>query len=169
MPSQQQHCKRYKMAERGARPLIVDDNKVNRLLLTRSVEMQGHHAMAAENGRLALDPLEREHFDLMLLDMEMPEMDGFEVIEHLSANFEFSNIPVIVTSSLDGILATGSRQTFCNLRSRCRFTAVWICARWPSSLLHGYVLRYSRFYGACRIAATGRYDRAAKCLLSVNV
>jgi CheY-like chemotaxis protein len=43
------------MAERGARLLVADDNKVNRLLLTRSLELQGHRVASAENGRIALD------------------------------------------------------------------------------------------------------------------
>ncbi len=57
---------------------MADDNKVNRLLLTRSLELQGHRVTSAENGRVALEMLRREPFDLVLLDMEMPEMDGFE-------------------------------------------------------------------------------------------
>ena len=68
------------MAERGARLLVADDNKVNRLLLTRSLELQGHRVSSAENGRVALEMLRRESFDLLLLDMEMPEMDGFQVL-----------------------------------------------------------------------------------------
>ncbi|MGR9091232.1 MAG: adenylate/guanylate cyclase domain-containing protein [Gammaproteobacteria bacterium] len=91
------------MAERGARLLVVDDNKVNRLLLTRSVELQGHRASSAENGRIALDLLRNETFDLVLLDMEMPEMDGFEVMEHLSTDAQLRDVPVIVTSSLEGL------------------------------------------------------------------
>ena len=71
-------------AQRAARLLVVDDNKVNRLLLTRSLELQGHRVASAENGRVALEMLRREAFDLMLLDMEMPEMDGFQVLEQLS-------------------------------------------------------------------------------------
>ncbi len=91
------------MAERGARLLVVDDNKVNRLLLTRSVELQGHRAASAENGRIALELLRNETFDLVLLDMEMPEMDGFEVMEHLSTDAQLRDVPVIVTSSLEGL------------------------------------------------------------------
>lgn len=91
------------MAERGARLLVVDDNKVNRLLLTRSVELQGHRAASAENGRIALELLRNEAFDLVLLDMEMPEMDGFEVMEHLSTDAQLRDVPVIVTSSLEGL------------------------------------------------------------------
>jgi adenylate cyclase len=86
-----------------ARLLVVDDNKVNRLLLTRSLELQGHSVASAENGRVALDMLRRETFDLLLLDMEMPEMDGFQVLEQLKNDLQLRDTPVIVTSSLEGI------------------------------------------------------------------
>ena len=74
------------MAERGARLLVADDNKVNRLLLGRTLELQGHQVASAENGRMALEMLRRERFDLLLLDMEMPELDGFAVLEQLAAD-----------------------------------------------------------------------------------
>ena len=91
------------MAEIGARLLVADDNKVNRLLLSRSLELLGHRVASAENGRIALDMLRRESFDLLLLDMEMPEMTGFEVLEHLVADKQLRDLPVIVTSSLEGV------------------------------------------------------------------
>ncbi len=87
----------------AARLLVVDDNKVNRLLLTRSLELQGHRVATAENGRVALEMLRREAFDLMLLDMEMPEMDGFQVLEQLFKDLQLRDLPVIVTSSLEGV------------------------------------------------------------------
>jgi len=87
----------------GARLLIVDDNKVNRLLLARNLELQGHAVAAAENGRVALEMLRRERFDLLLLDMEMPEMNGFEVLEALTGDLQLRDLPVIVTSSLEGM------------------------------------------------------------------
>ncbi len=87
----------------AARLLVVDDNKVNRLLLTRSLELQGHSTASAENGRVALEMLRREPFDLVLLDMEMPEMDGFQVLEQLVNDRKLRDLPVIVTSSLEGI------------------------------------------------------------------
>jgi adenylate cyclase len=86
-----------------ARLLVVDDNKVNRLLLTRSLELQGHSTASAENGRIALEMLRGESFDLVLLDMEMPEMDGFQVLEQLISDRRLRDLPVIVTSSLEGI------------------------------------------------------------------
>jgi len=91
------------MAELGARLLVVDDNKVNRLLLSRSVEMQGHRTAVAENGRIALEMLRVEAFDLLLLDIEMPEMDGFTVLEQLKADVQLRDLPVIVTSSVEGL------------------------------------------------------------------
>src|SRR5471030_1627658 len=91
------------MAEYGARLLVTDDNKVDRQLLTRSLELQGHRVASAENGRVALEMLGKEAFDLMLLDMEMPEMDGFQVLEHLAKDRKLRGLPVIVTSSLEGI------------------------------------------------------------------
>jgi adenylate cyclase len=91
------------MAERGARLLVVDDNKVNRLLLMRSVELLGHRVANAENGRMALGMLRAEPFDLVLLDIEMPEMDGFQVLEHMVGDANLRDLPVIVTSSLEGL------------------------------------------------------------------
>jgi adenylate cyclase len=87
----------------GARLLVADDNKVNRLLLARNIELLGHRAACAENGRVALEMLRRDPFDLLLLDMEMPELDGFGVMEQLAADARLRDLPVIVTSSLEGI------------------------------------------------------------------
>jgi adenylate cyclase len=92
-----------KLRSGPGRLLVVDDNKVNRLLLGRSLELQGHSVASAENGRVALEMLRRESFDLVLLDMEMPEMDGFQVLEQLTNDLQLRDLPVIVTSSLEGI------------------------------------------------------------------
>jgi len=86
-----------------ARLLIADDNKVNRLLLGRTLELQGHHVVSVDNGREALDRLRSERFDLLLLDLEMPQMDGFAVLEHLASDSALRDLPVIVTSSVEGV------------------------------------------------------------------
>jgi len=91
------------MPERGARLLVVDDNKVNRLLLARSLELQGHTAALAENGRVALELLKREPFDLLLLDIEMPEMNGIQVLEEMKSDRQLRDLPVIVTSAIEGL------------------------------------------------------------------
>ena len=94
-PDQQRHG--------PARLLVADDNKVNRLLLGRTLELQGHVVEAAANGRVALEMLRAGSFDLVLLDMEMPEMNGFEVLEQMHADRSLRDVPVIVTSSLEGL------------------------------------------------------------------
>jgi class 3 adenylate cyclase len=91
------------VAEHGARLLVADDNKVNRLLMARNLALQGHQVESAENGRIALDMLRRGGFDLLLLDIEMPDMDGFQVMEQLASDPALRDVPVIVTSSLEGI------------------------------------------------------------------
>lgn len=83
--------------------LIVDDNKVNRLLMSRSVELLGHRASVAENGKIAMQMLQNETFDVLLLDIEMPEMDGFEVLEAIKNDATLRDLPVIVTSSVEGL------------------------------------------------------------------
>ena len=85
------------------RLLVADDSKVNRQLLARSLELQGHSVECAENGRIALELLRRDTFDLLLLDIEMPEMDGFQVLEQLTGTPQLRDLPVIVTSSLEGM------------------------------------------------------------------
>lgn len=91
------------MNDSGARLLVVDDNKVNRLLLARSVELHGYRATLAENGRVALEMLQNSPFDLLLLDIEMPEVDGFQVLAQLKADAALRDLPVIVTSSVEGV------------------------------------------------------------------
>jgi len=81
--------------------LIADDNRVNLLLLGRGVEQQGHTVVFAEHGREALDLLRCRHFDLMLLDVLMPELDGYQVLAELKFDPHLRDIPVVMTSSLD--------------------------------------------------------------------
>ncbi|HEY2311102.1 MAG TPA: adenylate/guanylate cyclase domain-containing protein [Gaiellaceae bacterium] len=81
--------------------LIADDNRVNRLLLARGLEQEGHTIAFAEHGAEALDLLREQRFDLLLLDVLMPELDGYEVLAKLKDDPHLRDIPVIVTSSLD--------------------------------------------------------------------
>ncbi|MBP8047235.1 MAG: response regulator [Anaerolineales bacterium] len=81
--------------------LIVDDNKVNRMVLSRSLEQQGHVVETAENGREGLEKFRTGVFDLMLLDIEMPEMDGFEVLEACLNDVDLRQIPIIMTSAME--------------------------------------------------------------------
>jgi CheY-like chemotaxis protein len=59
----------------------VDDNSMNRIMLSRYITKLGYHAALTENGRQALEKLQDESFDLVLLDVQMPEMEGYQVLE----------------------------------------------------------------------------------------
>jgi len=83
--------------------LIVDDNEVNRDVLARQLGRQGHATAVAENGRLALEMVLARNFDLVLLDIMMPEMNGYEVLRRLKADVRLRDIPVIMISALDEI------------------------------------------------------------------
>jgi class 3 adenylate cyclase len=87
----------------GGQLLVVDDNRVNRLLIGRALEQLGHAVTFAENGREALDALRRRRIDLILLDIEMPEMDGYQVLEALVANSHLADIPVVMLSSIEEV------------------------------------------------------------------
>jgi class 3 adenylate cyclase len=83
--------------------LVVDDNRVNRLLLGRALEQLGHAVTFAENGREALDALRRRRVDLVLLDIEMPEMNGYQVLEALAADPHLREMPVVMMSSVEEV------------------------------------------------------------------
>jgi class 3 adenylate cyclase len=87
----------------AANVLVVDDNKVNRLLLARNLDLMGHRVSTAENGRVALDMARHQEFDLVLLDIEMPEMNGFQVLSEMRNDLQLRDVAVIVTSSLEGL------------------------------------------------------------------
>jgi class 3 adenylate cyclase/CheY-like chemotaxis protein len=81
--------------------LVVDDDETNRAMLARRLMRLGFAVSVAENGRLALDALRSERFDLMLLDIQMPELNGYEVLERMKADPALRDIPVIVLSASD--------------------------------------------------------------------
>ena len=82
--------------------LVVDDNDDNRFTLLMRLEACGYsNVVTAENGREALEKMRSGPVDLVLLDIMMPEMNGYEVLEHLKADTELRDLPVIVISALD--------------------------------------------------------------------
>ena len=85
----------------AGRILVVDDNRMNRLLLGRVLEDQGHTVAFAEDGQEALDRVRSEAFDLMLLDVVMPQVDGFDVLRAMKIEPRLRDLPVIVTSAVD--------------------------------------------------------------------
>jgi signal transduction histidine kinase len=89
------------MTESQGKILIVDDNRMNRIKLSRSLEVQGYEVGLAEHGQAALDLLRAEAFDVVLLDIVMPEMDGYQVLDKIKSDPDLRVIPVIVISALD--------------------------------------------------------------------
>lgn len=83
--------------------LVVDDNPTNRDLLTRQLARHGYIVAAAGDGAEALDKLAGRDFDLVLLDVIMPGMDGVETLHRLKADERLRDIPVIMLSSLDEV------------------------------------------------------------------
>jgi class 3 adenylate cyclase len=86
--------------------LVVEDNDVSRDVLVRRLVRQGHTVAEARNGRQALDRLRAQSFDLVLLDILMPEMNGFQVLEALKADERLRDVPVIMITAfteLDGV------------------------------------------------------------------
>jgi threonine synthase len=79
---------------------LVDDSPDARRLIRRILQSQGNFSIhEAENGKQGLQLVEREHPDLIILDLMMPEMDGFAVLDALRAKAETANIPVIVSTA----------------------------------------------------------------------
>jgi len=89
------------MTDQPIHILAVDDNRMNRLKLARTLEGEGYRLSQADGGRIALDMLRSEAFDLVLLDILMPEVDGFQVLREMKDDAELQNIPVIVISGLE--------------------------------------------------------------------
>src|SRR5947209_5938482 len=93
-------------AHPGASLLIVDDNSVNRIMLSRYTTRLGYQSTLVENGRQALEKLQNEPFDLVLLDVQMPEIDGYQVLEEMKAKPNLREIPVIMISAVDELEST---------------------------------------------------------------
>jgi adenylate cyclase len=81
--------------------LIVDDNVMNRDLLSRHFKRQGHNVATAENGRQALEIIKKQPFDVILLDILMPEMNGYQVLHKLKNHKIWRDIPIIMISALE--------------------------------------------------------------------
>jgi len=87
-----------------ARLLVVDDNEDNRYTLIMRLQLEGYENItAADDGENALELLRTQDFDLVLLDVMMPKVDGYEVLQRLKAAGQLHNIPVIMISALNEV------------------------------------------------------------------
>ncbi|MBA2702015.1 MAG: response regulator [Chloroflexi bacterium] len=89
------------MSAAVGRFLVVDDSRINRMKLQLALEGDGHAVALAEDGAQALERLAAEPFDVVLLDIEMPVLDGYEVLARMKADPALRDVPVIVISAID--------------------------------------------------------------------
>ena len=89
------------MTSSPGRVLVVDDERLNRMVLRRALEAQGHAVIEAADGRTALEILRAEPVDVVLLDIVMPELDGYATLEAIKADPLLDHLPVIIISGVD--------------------------------------------------------------------
>ena len=105
--------------QRSAKVLIIDDEEGNRKLLEVLVQADGHTTIPAASGEVGLALALSEQPDVVLLDLMMPGMDGFEVVQRLKRNRLTQSLPIIVITALDDvasnrrILASGADEFIC--------------------------------------------------------
>jgi adenylate cyclase len=86
--------------------LVVDDDAMNREMMARRLQRSGFNVTTAENGRVALEHLKRRSFDLVLLDIIMPELNGFHTLEFIKADPKIKHLPIIMLTALDDVEST---------------------------------------------------------------
>jgi adenylate cyclase len=79
--------------------LVVDDDAIGQRMLGYTLQKNGHQVVSAYNGRLALERLGEQPFDLIITDLAMPEMDGPTLLQHVRADARFEHIPVIMLTA----------------------------------------------------------------------
>jgi CheY-like chemotaxis protein len=84
---------------KGSRVLIVDDDVRNVFALTSALEQHGMEVRFAENGREALDKLETDEFDIVLMDIMMPEMDGFATMRAIRQQDRLRDLPIVALTA----------------------------------------------------------------------
>jgi len=89
------------MADQTGHILVVDDDMMARMEAAQCAKLQGHTVTMADSGTQALQLLRSQAFDLVLLDLMMPEVDGFEVLRQMQADEKLREIPVLVVSGAD--------------------------------------------------------------------
>ena len=87
------------MSDMQGKLLVVDDNEMNRDMLSRRLSRRKHIVMTAENGQQALDLVDKESFDVILLDVMMPGISGIEVLKTLRKSYSAADLPIIMATA----------------------------------------------------------------------
>ena len=102
-PSNKQTKKEIVIKKKGFKAisvLVAEDNKINQLVIKKILEKSGFDLFIVENGKLAIEALEKEHFDILLLDLHMPILDGYKTAENIrKSTLEYQNIPIIALTA----------------------------------------------------------------------
>ena len=99
LPSKDTGKSRVMMQRRGKHILVCDDHRVGRLMLEELLQAQGYTVHSTDSGAAALNILKYRRFDLLLLDIQMPDMDGFEVIERIRKQDRLRNLRILILSA----------------------------------------------------------------------
>ena len=86
---------------RTRKALVIDDEALPRMLLSTSLAEEGYDVCEASSGKTALQSMQDQPFDIVLLDLIMPEMDGFEVLKQMKSDPKLRDLPVVVVSGND--------------------------------------------------------------------
>jgi adenylate cyclase len=109
--------------------LVVDDNEDNRFTLTQRLRREGYtEVIEAEDGHKTLQLLAERRFDLVLLDIMMPGIDGYQVLEHIKSDMSLRDIPVIMISAIEDMDSV-VRCIRIGPRTICRSRSTPCCSR----------------------------------------
>lgn len=84
---------------RGAKILVVEDNEINQQIIKEILELEGFFIDIAENGQIAIEKIFKNNYDVVLMDLQMPVLDGYSATKEIRTNKDYNNLPIIALSA----------------------------------------------------------------------